>query len=294
MKINKFKDFISSKYPNIEVISNLSEVKYRDKIPFICSKHGNKISRYDHLITYGCKDCNRENFSNDQLEKFVKRSNKVHNNKYDYSNVNYINNKTPVIINCKDHGTFEQRPDNHIAGAGCTFCNYKLSTDQFIEKSKKIHGDKFLYDKTNYINYRSCVTIGCKKHGYFQQLARVNLSGFGCPKCSESRGESTISDYLIEKKIKFERQYKFENCFFKNKLAFDFYLTELNCCIEYNGYQHYYPVKYFGGENNFEEQVLKDKIKKDYCQKNNIDLLIIKYNENTTEKLREYLIQRYQ
>ncbi len=285
MKIDKFKEFISNRFPNLTILFDLDDIKCRDMISFKCSKHGNKVSRYDHLIKYGCKDCNRDNYSKNQFDTFVNKSNDVHDNKYDYSKSNYINNKTPITIVCTKHGPFIQRPDNHLSGAGCTFCNYKITNSDFIEKSKKIHGDKYLYDKTNYINYKSYVTVGCKKHGYYSQLARVHLSGFGCPKCTESRGESAIYNYLSDKKIEFKRQYKFDNCFYKYKLPFDFYLPSYNFCIEYNGYQHYHPVKFFGGEESFKEQILKDQIKKDFCSKNKIKFIIIKYDDNIIDIL---------
>ena len=50
---------------------------------------------------------------------FIEKANLVHNNKYDYSLVNYINNKTKVKIICKIHGAFEQIPDSHLRGRGC-------------------------------------------------------------------------------------------------------------------------------------------------------------------------------
>ena len=62
----------------------------------------------------------------------------------------------------------------------------------------------------------------------------------------------------------------FEDCIDKRPLPFDFYLPEYNICIEYQGQQHYYPVEIFGGKNAFESQVLRDNIKREYCQKNNI------------------------
>lgn len=67
MKIDKFKEFISNRFPNLTILFDLDDIKYRDMISFKCSKHGNKVSRYDHLIKYGCKDCNRDNYSKTNL-----------------------------------------------------------------------------------------------------------------------------------------------------------------------------------------------------------------------------------
>ena len=58
-------------------------------------------------------------------EDFIKKSNMIHNNKYDYSKVIYINNKTKVKIYCPIHGEFEQRPDSHLNNKGCAKCSNK-------------------------------------------------------------------------------------------------------------------------------------------------------------------------
>mgnify|MGYP003500633762 CR=1 FL=1 len=69
---------------------------------------------------------------------FCNKSNIKHNNIYDYSLVNYINNRTKVKIICKEHGIFEQIPDSHLRGFGCTKCsgNYNYTNNEFIEKLK--------------------------------------------------------------------------------------------------------------------------------------------------------------
>ena len=46
----------------------------------------------------------------------------VHGNEYDYSQVEYINTNTKVIITCAIHGDFEQRPSGHLNGKGCALC----------------------------------------------------------------------------------------------------------------------------------------------------------------------------
>jgi hypothetical protein len=75
----------------------------------------------------------------------------------------------------------------------------------------------------------------------------------------------------------------------KYKLAFDFYLPEQNICIEYNGIQHYEPIKYFGGIEEFDKRIERDKIKIEYCKKNNIRLIVIKYNEDIIKYLTNHI-----
>jgi hypothetical protein len=103
-----------------------------------------------------------------------------------------------------------------------------------------------------------------------------------CPKCCTSSGELETEKILKKYNIKFEIHKSFENCRYKNKLTFDFYLPEHNCCIEFNGKQHYENVINWKGyytlpPERFEEQKIRDQIKKDFCLKENILFIIIPY-----------------
>lgn len=87
-------------------------------------------------------------------EEFFNEAKIKHNNKYDYTKVNYINSKDKVIIICKEHGEFSQVPSHHIKGHGCKRCselfignNNRSSKEDFIKKALKIHGDKYDYNK---------------------------------------------------------------------------------------------------------------------------------------------------
>jgi len=63
----------------------------------------------------------------------------------------------------------------------------KLTTEEFIERAKKIHGDKYDYSEVNYINAKIKVEIICKIHGHFFKNPFDHLSGQGCPLCGELR-----------------------------------------------------------------------------------------------------------
>ena len=157
----------------------------------------------------------------------------------------------------------------------------KLTISEFIEKAKLKHGEKYKYDysKSVYINARTKVDIICPKHGLFNQICNNHLKGMGCPVCKSSKGELKIIKFLEENNINYISQYTFDDCRFKNKLSFDFYLPDYNMCVEYNGEQHYQIIKGWGGEKNYELRKIRDKIKKEYCELNNIPFYIIKYDE---------------
>lgn len=108
-------------------------------------------------------------------------------------------------------------------------------------------------------------------------------------KCSSSYGEKIIYSILKENNIKFITQKTFDGCKFKKSLKFDFYLPDYNTCIEYNGEQHYRSVDFYGGDEGYELSKIRDNIKNNYCLNNNINLLIIKYNDDIISKLEKKL-----
>lgn len=118
-------------------------------------------------------------------EEFVQRINNIFKGKYDTSKVNYINSKTKVTLICPEHGEFKATPNHLNAGHGCPHCaNRYVSTSQFIEKARKVHGDKYDYSRVNYVNNHTPICITCKEHGDFWQIPYSHLAGNGCPKCN--------------------------------------------------------------------------------------------------------------
>lgn len=126
-------------------------------------------------------------------EEFIERAKKVHGDKYDYSKVEYVNNNTKVCIVCPIHGEFWQRPGDHMLGRGCRFCygNEKMTNVIFIEKARKIHGDKYDYSKIEYNGNKSKVCIICSEHGEFWQRPNDHLTGYGCPYCGNNIKKTT-------------------------------------------------------------------------------------------------------
>src|SRR5271157_1354183 len=116
------------------------------------------------------------------LKNFIYRASKIHNNKFNYSKSIYINVATKIEIICPKHGSFFQKPNDHLNGVGCCKCGIerrtKLRTSnvtEFINKSKKIHKDKFDYSKFIYINTHTKGIIICQQHGKFYQSANCHL-----------------------------------------------------------------------------------------------------------------------
>lgn len=92
-------------------------------------------------------------------EEFIRRANEIHNGRYDYSKVQYVNGTTPVIIICPEHGEFVQKPSSHLGGHGCRKCydesligKNKYNRESFIEKARSVHGDKYDYSSVEFVN----------------------------------------------------------------------------------------------------------------------------------------------
>ena len=262
------------------------------KVEIICSVHGVFEQSFEKHIDrkQGCPICS----GNVKMttEQFIKKARQIHGDKYDYSKVYYVDNHTKVKIVCATHGEFLQIPANHTnINNGCPKCiGRNKTTEEFIKESIKIHGDKYDYSKTIYKSIKAKIGIICLKHGEFLQNPSDHLCGHGCPHCQNSKGENKVRNFLLTNYIVFKPQYKFKDCKHKLPLPFDFYLSDLNACIEYDGKQHSAPVKTFGGEAAHQLQVIKDQIKTDYCLKNNIPLIRIRYDENIEEVLMQKLI----
>lgn len=169
------------------------------KTPIIitCKKHGPfSINPYNHiLLGTGCIQCVRDKtYLTCALTKdgFIERAKKIIGEHYDYSRVEYVNAHTPVVIGCPKHGWFEKLPMLILQRKeGCPECGKmtgwkkrRTGRELFIERSRKIFGDKFNYDKVVYVNQHTKVTITCPIHGDFEQLPQTHLRGGGCWKCN--------------------------------------------------------------------------------------------------------------
>lgn len=140
-----------------------------------------------------------------ELERFIEKANKIHNNKFDYSKSIYTKSRSDIVITCPIHGDFITTPSNHLRSkTGCPKCNKskKLDTSEFIRRAKKIHGNKYDYSKSVYINKSAKICIICPVHGEFWQKAEDHYRGRGCQKCwfdEHTRNQTWDTEKFIEK-----------------------------------------------------------------------------------------------
>ena len=247
-----------------------SKVEYKNaktKVRIICPVHGEFLMLpFHHLQGQGCPKCKNKKLTEDELiEKFKT----IHSNKYDYSKVHFIKMKEKVCIICPEHGEFWQTPQKHINGQGCPKCAYKhkfLTKDEFLEKEKQIHGDKYLKYSIEYVGYKSKIKLCCPIHGEFWQNTTNHLQGCGCPKCANN---NSISEQKVLNFIKNKLNLKVIS---KNKdiispYELDIYVPDKKIAIEYNGLR--WHSEKFGKDKNYHLN------KTELCQKQGIQLIHI-------------------
>lgn len=197
-----------------------------------------------------------------------------------------------VVWACRcDCGTICKVPittllSNHMHSCGCIYKpnlqGKKFGQLTVLESTSKRNSNREIVWKCR-CNCGNIHYVGTS------QLTTGNTQSCGCVK---SHGEANIKLFLSNKNIQYETQYKFNDCKYKNTLFFDIAILQNNkliCLIEYNGKQHYTPIDYFGGDSYFQGIIIRDNVKKEYCQQHNIPLHIIRYDENLEQRLEEIL-----
>jgi hypothetical protein len=302
----KFIDISTLKHKSKYDYSLVEYIGSERKVKIICPIHGIfEQTAHTHIYGKGCRKCGimeKVLKTRGNLLDFISKAKEIHGDRYDYSVSQYIDSQTPIKIICSKHGIFEQPPDQHLSHCGCRNCyldsngnKTRKTLEEFIERANKIHNNLYRYDKFIYVNAQTKGIIICPIHGEFLQnsLSHIGIQ-CGCPICKKSKGEKLIYNYLKRKNILFEPQKSFDDCRGKkNKLPFDFYISNYKIAIEYQGEQHFKPIKGWGGEKTFERIKYNDNIKKEYCNKNNIHLIEIPYYEKEPLVFLEQCITQY-
>ena len=180
--LEDFKQIHDNKYDysKVNYINNIT------KVEIICPEHGSFFQTPSlHKSGSGCTKCKNQNLILDK-DKVIKQCIKKHNNKYDYSLVEYIKGNIPVKIICPEHGIFEQSLHNHKNGAGCIKChkNIILNDDKTLNQFEEIHKNIYDYSLVDFTSANQKIKIICPIHGIFEQTVKQHLKGYGCKKCT--------------------------------------------------------------------------------------------------------------
>lgn len=173
---------------NLFDYSNVQYERGNKPINILCRNgHSFWQTPENHLAGKGCKFCNRLPVLTTDL--FVSEANKIHGEKFNYSLVEYKDRRTPVSIICDKGHIFQQPPASHLKGFGCAKCACvgSYTQDEFIEKAKMVHGDKYDYSLVKYLGSQTKVVIKCIACGnIFNQIPASHLKGCGCANCAET------------------------------------------------------------------------------------------------------------
>lgn len=242
---------------------------------------------------------------NKAAETFIQKAKKVHGEAFDYSETKYERSCLKVKIKCNTCGkSFIQKANNHLNGQGCPYCKSKISSKRqmkapanFLAEVKAIFGDKYDYTAAEYKGAKTKIKIFCNKcQRFFYKTPDKHLyARQGCPYCGKnsSHGENEVAEWLIQNNIHFIQQKRFADCKDIRSLPFDFYLPDYNICIEYQGRQHYFKEnrsKFHKTISDWLYTKKHDRIKKEYCLKNNIAFIEICFNKSTNQQLETILL----
>lgn len=309
--LRNISNWIKIKNFDFELCDNQRYVNAKTKLIFKCFKCGDYFrvdwSNLSNKTFSGCLVCGSS--GNKQVGKF-------NNLKYLYPEIlldwDYEKNKVLpenltassgkiVFWKCKDCSYDWKTALNSrtsTSQTGCPSCSGKVISDNNrLSKVFSKISEEWDYNKNNSktpddFSFGSHAKVFwkcsvCDNSWMCSISSRTNMET-GCPHCSCSKGETKIYEVLnsfgMEEYIDYFQEYKFDSCKNQKHLPFDFYIPKLNLCIEYNGEQHYRPVR-FGGmsikksKERFSSQKNRDRIKKKYCYENNLSLLIIPYWE---------------
>jgi hypothetical protein len=214
---------------------------------------------------------------------------------YNYDECVYTHSQAKIKIWCNVHQEyFYIRIHDHIRGSGCRKCafienskKFTKSYESFEKEAREFHGDDYQYFQDEYINRTTPMRMKCLGCGLeFKCRPDTHILGRKCICKTESKGERRIRNYLNKCNVDFVTQYRNEDCKHVKTLPFDFAIFKYGKLIglfEYQGRQHFDIVNF--GKRTEEELIqqleitkLRDKIKRDWCDKNNIPIFTFRYD----------------
>ncbi|MFE4834516.1 hypothetical protein ACFRAU_07520 [Arthrobacter sp. NPDC056691] len=272
-------------------------VNSRTNVTIRCPEHGYfEQTPKSHVVNeHGCPRCIGRGLS---TPEWIGKARTVHGNKYDYSAVEYATTTKPVVIICGEHGPFEQTPSVHVKDrCGCPKCSgHGLSSVEWIARARSVHGDAYDYWQFVYAGpYVKCEVI-CREHGVFRQTVTNHIHNrAGCPLCGGPKGEKLIALVLDDLGFAYRPQWSHPTCRDRSRLLFDFYLPSLRALIEFDGLQHFEPVKWCASmtaeqaEGAFLVIQRRNRIKTDWAAINGYHLLRVRDVKRAATQVAEFV-----
>lgn len=222
-KIKKNVDCKNLDFSSVEYTGAGKPVKIK------CNIHGMFKAIPSNMVSKksGCPHCGRSNSKSLGADKILHRLQNIYGKKIKITVPKDARRKHKITYECIKHGLKTSTIDRLLKGSGCRDCATEasskarsLSTEEWIEKAQAIHGKKYDYSCTLYVNAKTKVDIICPIHGQF----RINPSNHislkrGCKVCSgKSFKNWENSNKILSHEIFLERvsKHKHTNLDFKN------------------------------------------------------------------------------
>lgn len=274
-KINMLGHYSGAKVPTL-MLCNVCNYEWKTEPFVVYSGHG-------------CPRCaGKAKITEKTIKEFLLR------NKLPYKLLSpATNSKEKVKFKHDDHYFFMSSHNLIVSGQRCPHESYTRrakSNSYSFEKmaailEKQTKGRyKLVGDYKNANSNAVCLDTKCGR-SFLAHPGQLSRNERGCPYCYSSKGEQAIREFLEKRNIKYREQVKFEDCKNINYLPFDFAVysnDKLLYLIEFQGLQHYKAIDVFGGEETLKKRQERDKIKSDWCLKNNIPLLAIPYKSDNS------------
>ena len=293
--------------PDIELLESYDNISQR--ILCRCKKHNYTSTKsiQEILMGRGCKYCGADKLSEQHYLTYEEVQNRVMAKHSHIKLLKYygIHSKDSEWLCIKHNKKFNKALSVILKSddSGCDECykeHYKkefgYTTNEFISMLKEIHPELEVIGEYN--TFASPITIHCTKHDYTFQTTPANILKrvSCCPKSFKTYKEETMCTLIESWGYTIERQYVIDGCRDKKELKFDCYLTDFNTAVEYDGENHFFPVKY--GSQSLDDAIKKheytkkhDEIKNRFCMENNINLIRIPYFE--FENMEYYLFDKF-
>jgi hypothetical protein len=243
--LSKWEAFVSS-YTGAYDFKKSVYAGMNKKVTFVCPAHGVMQMDAKNIMRGAlCIKCavearsGKTRFTRKQmLAKFKD----AHNDRYDYSLTEYKGQQTPVIIVCKSHGEFLQKPEYHWSGSGCPTCYHqdrrgasqRDTLESVVEKIKNQFGDLFDLSNVTYVNSQQKIKVVCTKHNEeCETKANWLINGCNpCPKCNHMKSSQELA---VAKFIKaFTSVIQRDRSVIKPK-ELDIYMPNNALAVEYSG-----------------------------------------------------------
>lgn len=246
--------------------------------------------------SFGCTQCKYEEKSKASIKKVS--YNKVLNYVYSSGHIlltsknDYKGVSKPIIVRCSNGHTYIDTFTNFKKRVNkCEKCYKDSKLKEIIERCEELD---YKLNTNEFISTKHPLDITCSKgHQISPSYDSFILKNNKCRFCGYSRGEESVENVLRDIGVSFIRQYRFDGCRNIRPLPFDFFLPDFNAVIEYDGSHHYESVYHKSGIDSYERTIVNDKIKNDFCNTNNIEILRIPYfmSDKIDILIRDFIIK---